>query len=86
MSKKRMMPDFRRCLKTWEDFPLFLKPSELALFLGCSEQSIRKQCADGTLPAFKIDQKNWRINRDLARTYYEDLMKKTSKGVDSIGI
>lgn len=78
MPRKRMMPDFRRCLKSWEDLPLFLKPSELAVFLGCSEQAIRKQCVSGTLPAFKIDQKNWRINRDLVRKHYEDLMKGAS--------
>lgn len=78
MARKRIMPDFRRCLKSWEELPLFLKPSELAFFLGCSEQAIRKQCVVGTLPAFKIGQKNWRINRDLVRKQYEDLMKGAS--------
>ena len=78
MARKRIMPDFKRCLKSWEDLPLFLKPSELAMFLGCSEQAIRKQCVSGTLPAFKIDQKNWRIHRDKVKQHYDNLMQGAS--------
>ena len=78
MPRKRTMPDFRRCLKSWEDLPLFLKPSELAVFLGCSEQAIRKQCVAGTLPAFKIDQWNWRIHRDKVKQHYDNLLHGAS--------
>lgn len=67
----------RYCPYTWEDLPQIMLPRELAHFLGCSEVSVRKKCADGTIPAFK-DGKLWKIDRDKVRKHYEMLQTKGS--------
>lgn len=46
-----------------DELPTVLTPREVAELMGLSAESVRRMCASGTLPAFKVG-KSWRVVRD----------------------
>ena len=54
----------------WDDIPLYLQPSEVALLLGLHEAQVRAMCRQGLLPAIKLG-KLWRFERDRLRLFLD---------------
>ena len=52
----------------WNDVPVILNLKEAGALLGLSEDSVRRYCVTGDIPAIQIG-KQWRIDK-------EKLMKK----------
>ena len=53
---------------TWNDVPVIINLEEAGTLLGLSEESVRRYCVTGDIPAIQIG-KQWRIDK-------EKLMKK----------
>lgn len=47
---------------SWENVPVIIDVGLVAQILGVSDETIRKACVTGELPAFKIN-KMWRIKK-----------------------
>lgn len=43
----------------------YIPVSELASRLSCSDETIRRQCRDGRIPAIKVGR-DWRVDADKA--------------------
>ncbi len=56
--------------KDWEQMPLTLTVSEVAVIMKTSEQSIRKYAREGTLTAKKFG-KSWRFDRAVIQRAVE---------------
>ncbi|MDE5742690.1 MAG: helix-turn-helix domain-containing protein [Oscillospiraceae bacterium] len=47
----------------WDTVPVVVDPHFVAVIMGCSDDKVRKECQNGTLPAFKFGGM-WRIRRE----------------------
>lgn len=47
----------------WDDVPVIIDIPYAMMLLGCSRETIRRECQNGGLPAFKVGDM-WRIRKE----------------------
>lgn len=52
----------------WDEVPAIIDIPYAMMLLGCSRETIRRECQNGGLPAFKVGDM-WRIRKDALEAY-----------------
>ena len=55
---------------SWDDVPLLMSLSDACTLLCLTEDTVRKMCKDGSLPAAKLNG-SWRIDKEKLRAMFE---------------
>lgn len=53
----------KRPVKDWKNLPDLLNTQTVALILNVCEASVRRMCREGTIPAYKLGPRLWRISK-----------------------
>lgn len=53
----------KKTVKDWSNLPDLLTVDITALILCVSESSVRRMCREGTIPAYKLGPRLWRISK-----------------------
>ncbi len=73
-------------MKTWNDYPVVLNTKQAAELLGINHVStVSEQCRTGVFPAIKLDNGNWRIDRDKLRAMFATVLQKNHSLADQLG-
>lgn len=55
-------------ITSWEQVPLILDLTQIAMLLGLDSETVRRKCVSGEIPAKKIG-KFWRAEKNEIRRY-----------------
>lgn len=73
-------------MKSWGNYPSILTAKQAAELLGVSRiNTITSLCKNGELPATKIGQGSWRIDRDRLRMMFAPKLQKNRSLTDQLG-
>lgn len=73
-------------MKSWDNYPAVLTAKQAAELLGVSRiNTITSLCKNGELPATKIGQGSWRIDRDRLRMMFAPKLQKNRSLTDQLG-
>ena len=53
----------KNTVKDWRNLPEILDTKTVALILNVCEASVRRMCREGTIPAYKLGPRLWRISK-----------------------
>lgn len=73
-------------MEGWNNYPPILTAKQAAELLGVSRiNTITSLCKNGELPAAKIGQGSWRIDRDRLRMMFAPKLQKNRSLTDQLG-
>ena len=59
-------------ITTWDELPIIMDLPLAARILGLVPDTLKKHAIAGTFPAFKPDNKSWRVTKEALMKYIEE--------------
>lgn len=66
----------------WDEVPAIIDIPYAMMLLGCSRETIRRECQNGGLPAFKVGDM-WRIRKDALEAYTKGEVLPKESGAEN---